>query len=69
MENMIATAIADGLASAAPEVFEENDALLPFKIILEVLRLYLMASGQGLVLRQFEFDRARMLLDHGVRQN
>ncbi|EJN23126.1 hypothetical protein PMI36_02834 [Pseudomonas sp. GM79] len=42
---MIATAIADGLASSAPEVFEENDALLPFKIILEVLRLYRLASG------------------------
>jgi hypothetical protein len=66
---MIATAIANGLASSAPEVFEENDALLPFKITLEVLRLYLLTSGQGLVLRQLKFDRARMLLDHGVRQN
>ena len=66
---MIATAIADGLASSAPEVFEENDALLPFKIILEVLRLYLLASGQGLVLGQFKFDRAGMLFDHGVRQH
>lgn len=66
---MIATAIADGLASSAPEVFEENDALLPFKIILEVLRLYLLVSGQGLVLGQFKFDRAGMLFDHGVRQH
>lgn len=44
---MIATAIADGLASSAPEVFEENDALLPFKIILEVLRLYLFEGVQA----------------------
>ncbi|MNY79830.1 hypothetical protein D3C86_2206380 [compost metagenome] len=44
---MIAAAIADGLVSSAPEVLEENDALLPFKIILEVLRRYLFYGMQA----------------------
>jgi hypothetical protein len=44
---MIAAAIADGLVSSAPEVLEENDALLPFKIILEILRLYFLDGVQA----------------------
>lgn len=38
---MIAAAIAEGLVPSTPEVLEKNDALLPFKIILKVLWLYL----------------------------
>ncbi|ANI59503.1 hypothetical protein PGR6_19300 [Pseudomonas sp. GR 6-02] len=43
---MIAAAIAEGLVPSTPEILEENDALLPFKIIFEVLWLYLFDGVQ-----------------------